>query len=102
MALEPPVLPRRRRRRLVARGRVEAVRVDVALLRRRRVVRGVAWRGHVLDAAVHAGNLQLPVRGVGDKPVVPPRLECAHLVVVVVRHRVPDLMEWGCGFWSLR
>ena len=46
----------------------------------------------MLDAAVHAGGLQLPVRGVGDEPVVPPRLERAHLVVVVVRHRVPDLV----------
>jgi len=75
-ALEPPDPPgrgrRRRRRRLVARWRVHAVGVDVALLRCCCVVGGVTrWR-RVLDFVVHAGGLQQPVRGVGDEPVVPP------------------------------
>jgi len=37
-----------------------------------------------------AGGPEQPVRGVGDQPVVPPRLEHAGVVRVVVDHRVAD------------
>ena len=79
----PPVVlpPRPRRRRcLVAQGRVDAVHVDDA--RRRRVDDGVV---------LQAGGRQQPVGGVGDDPMVPPRLEHPGVIGLVIGHRVPDL-----------
>ena len=82
----------RRRRRLAAEGRVDAVPVDVPLLRHGHVRRRFARRRRVDDGLVEAaaGGLEQLVRAVGDQPVVPSRLERAGVVRVVVDHRVAD------------
>lgn len=90
MPLEHPFFCRRRRL-LVARRRVDAVHVDVALLRGGRIERVQARRRRVHERLVDAGCSKLLVRGVGDKAVVPPRLERAHVVVVVVGYGIPNL-----------